>query len=81
MSKNIDYLDKFFVYVETINIQLLKGDKDWLRDLVFRRNTNTMRLLLRQYIEIWLAELEKEDNQNKARYAANTYIRIAILGS
>ena len=64
-------VNNFFMYCETIEIRLLRGDKEFIARLVRGLPVNFTRKLLRQYISEWQQEVE----ENKARRRANTFLR------
>lgn len=64
-------VNNFFMYCDKIGVRLLRGDKDFIIDKVRGLPTNFKRKLLKQYLIEW----QQEDNDNKSRRRANTFLR------
>jgi len=81
-SESINILNNFFRHAEKINLELLEGDKRYLRCLAMAAKPDRLRNALIAYIDHWQKAMQNELNENKkqgeGRRAANNYIRDAI---
>lgn len=62
-----------------LDINLLAGDKRWLKTICFGINRSILAGFLSEYIDRWHNAMDEEPvkhkKQNKGRFAANTWLR------
>ncbi len=76
-------LEGFFSSATGLNIELLSGDKQWLKLACFGTHKSKLSSLLSEYIDCWHKAMEKEPiphkKQNVGRRAANIWLREALI--
>lgn len=65
---------EFRLYCDRKNIKLLRDDMRFIERRLMAIHSDEHRRIMREYVRIWIRELELNDNQNAARRKANEYL-------
>jgi len=66
--------NEFRLYCDRKNIKILRDDMRFIERRLFEIPEDDRRRVMREYVRIWIDELEHHKNQNAARKKANEYL-------
>lgn len=65
---------EFRMYCDRKNLKVLRDDMRFIERKLMSIPVDDHRRVMREYVRIWIRELELTDNQNLARKKANEYL-------
>lgn len=66
--------DEFRKYCAKRGLHILRDDMRFIEKRLIDIHPDEHRRIMREYVRIWIRELESHGNQNKARRKANEYL-------